>query len=300
MGPASTSIRRPKARVRWRAATAALLALALTGCGIGLVYPRLDTIGAYYVEGLVTLDGAQSEQLDRLLGASLARHRASELVRYAAFLRGLAGSVEGGADAGEWQAAARQADVFWRDIGAALAPAAIEIGRTLTDEQVAELVENLSERDEEEWQEFADRTPAEQLGHRQKMLRRALERFTGRLDARQRALLDQHAASTGSLMAEWRENRRTWREALAAALAVRGSGEEFARRMTLLVARPDELWTPQYRTAIERSRAETIGLLAALDVTLTPSQRDTARRKLASLADELADLAQLDERKRRA
>jgi hypothetical protein len=277
-----------------------LLALALAGCGIGLVYPRLDTIGAYYVEGLVTLDDAQSLQLDRLLEASLARHRASELDRYAVFLRGLAGSVGGGADAGDWQEAADRADVFWRDIGTALAPAAIEIGRTLTDEQVAELLTNLAERDEEEWKEFADRTPAEQLERRQKTLRRALERFTGRLDARQRALLDQHAASSGSFMTEWHENRRTWREALAAALAVRGSGEEFARRMTQLIARPDELWTPQYRAAIGRSRAQTIGLLAALDLTLTPGQRDTARRKLVSLAEELARLAQPDERKRRA
>lgn len=300
MGPPSASIRSTSARVPWRAAVAALLALALAGCGIGLVYPRLDTIGAYYVEGLVTLDDAQSLQLDRLLEASLVRHRASELDRYAVFLRELAASVEGGADAGDWQEAADRVDAFWRNIGAALVPAAIEIGRTLTDQQVAELLANLAERDEEAWQEFADRTPAEQLEHRQKMLRRSLERFTGRLDARQRALLDSHAATSGSFMTEWHENRRAWREALAAALAVRGSGEEFARRMARLIARPDELWTPQYRAAIERRRAETIGLLAALGSTLTPSQRDTARRKLASLAGELARLAQPDERKRRA
>ena len=300
MGAASTSIRRPKARFQWRAAVAALLALALTGCGLGLVYPRLDTIGAYYVEGLVTLDDAQSEQLDRLLGATLARNRASELERYAAFLRGLAGSVEGGADAAEWQEAARQTEVFWGDVGTALAPAAIEIGRTLTDDQVAELLANLAERDEEEWQEFADHTPAQQLERRQRMLRRALERFTGRLDARQRALVDMHAASAGPITTEWRDNRRTWRRALAAALAVRGSGEEFARRMTALIARPDELRTPQYRAALERRRAETIGLLAALDATLTPRQRDAARGRLASLADELVRLARPNERKRRA
>jgi hypothetical protein len=277
----------------------ALLAVALAGCGLGLVYPRLDTIGAFYVEGLVPLDEAQSEQLDRLLSASLARHRASEPERYAAFLRGLAGSVEGGADAGEWQEAARQTEVFWREVGTSLAPAAIEIGRTLADHQVAELLANLAQRDEEEWQEFADRTPAQQLERRQKMLRRTLERFTGRLDARQRALVDMHAVSAGSIMTEWRDNRRTWRGALAAALAMRGSGEEFAERMTLLIARPDDLWTPQYRAAIERRRAETIGLLAALDATLTPSQRAAARRRLASLAEELARLAQPDEPRRR-
>jgi len=274
--------------------------LALAGCGLGIVYPRLDTIVAYYVGGLVTLDDAQSRQLDSLLAGSLDRHRASELERYATFLNGLAGSVEASADAVAWQKAIRQVDVFWQEIGSELAPVAIGIGRTLTDEQVAELLSNLEQRDEEEWQEYGEYTPAQQVERRQKRVRRTLERFTGRLDARQRALVDMHAAGAGSFMTEWRDNRRAWRDALAATLAVRGSGEEFARRMTILVARPDELWTPQYRAAIERRRTEAVELLAALDATLTPDQRASARRRLTSLADELARLAQARERKRPA
>ncbi len=274
--------------------------LALGGCGLGIVYPRLDTLVAYYVGGLVTLDDAQSRQLDSLLAGSLDRHRASELERYATFLNGLAGSVETSADAVVWQKVIRQVDVFWQEIGSGLAPVAIGIARTLTDEQVVELLANLEQRDEEEWQEYGEYTPAQQVERRQKRVRRTLERFTGRLDARQRALVDTQAAGAGSFMAEWRDNRRAWREALAAALAVRGSGEEFSRRMTILVARPDELWTPQYRAAIERRRTEAIELLAALDATLTPEQRVKAHRRLTSLADELVRLAQAKQRKRAA
>jgi hypothetical protein len=274
--------------------------LAVAGCGLGIVYPRLDTIAAYYVEGMVTLDDAQSEQLDSLLSESLARHRASEPERYAAFLRTLAGSVGQGGGAGIWQQAAQQTDAFWHEIGTELASVAIDIGRTLTDEQVVELLASLERREEEEWREFGDLKPAQQVERRQKRVRRTLERFTGSLDARQRALVDDHAARAGSFMAEWRDNRRAWREGLAAALAVRRSGEEFASRMTILVARPDEIWTPQYRAAIERRRAETVELLAALDATLTPRQRDRARSRLTTLADELARLAPASERKQPA
>ena len=298
MRTSAATIRRWKARAARGATAVALLALA--GCGLGFVYPRLDTIAAYYVEELVTLDDAQSRQLDTLLAESLDRHRASELGRYATFLDGLAGSVETTAGAAVWQRAIRQTDEFWRDVGAVLAPVAIGAGRTLTDGQVVELLANLEQQDEEEWQEQGDYTPAQQVERRQKRVRRTLERFTGRLDARQRALVDMHAASAGSFMAEWRDNRRAWREALAAALAVRGSGEEFARRMTILVARPDELWTPQYRAAIERRRTEAIELLAALDATLTPEQRARASQKLTSFAEELVRLAQARERKRPA
>jgi hypothetical protein len=298
MQPAAATFRRWKAQVSRGVVVAALLALA--GCGLGIVYPRLDTIAAFYVEGLVTLDESQSERLDRLFAASLARHRASEPERYAAFLRSLAGAVGQDAGAATWLQAVQQTDAFWRDIGGELALVAIDIGPTLTDEQVAELLVNLARRDQEEWREFGDLPPAQQVERRQTRLRRMLERFTGRLDARQRQLVDAHAAAAGSFMTEWRDNRRAWREALAAALAVRGSGDEFARRMTILVARPDEAWTPQYRAAIERRRAETVELLAALDATLTPKQRDSASRRLTSLADELARLAQAGERKRPA
>lgn len=286
------------ARISRGLVIAALLALA--GCGLGIVYPRLDTIAAYYVERLVTLDDAQSRQLDDLLAASLDRHRASEPERYAAFLRSLAASVGREAGAEVWQQAVQQTDEFWHDLGGELANVAIGIGPTLTDQQVGELLANLARRDQDEWQEFGDLTPAERLERRQKRLRRTLERFTGRLDARQRELVDAHAAVAGSFMAEWRDNRRAWREQLAAALAVRGSHDEFARRMSLLVARPDELWTPQYRAAIERRRTQTVELLAALDATLTPRQRVIASRRLGSLADELARLAQAGDRERPA
>jgi Family of unknown function (DUF6279) len=299
MHAATATIRRWKTHA-WRSVVVATLLAAVAGCGVGVVYPRLDTIAAYYVEGLVTLDDAQSEQLDRLLTEGLARHRASEPQRYATFLRTLAGSIAHEADAGTWQRAVQQTDAFWHDIGAELAPVAIGIGRTLTDEQVGELLANLERRDEEEWREFGDLAPAEQVQRRQKRVRRTLERFTGSLDVRQRALVDEHAARAGSFTAEWLDNRRAWREHLAAALAVRGSGEEFARRMTTLVARPDELWTPRYRKAIERRRAETVELLAALDATLTPRQRDRASGRLNSLASELARLAQPKERKQPA
>ena len=106
-------------------------------------------------------------------------------------------------------------------------------------------------------------------------------------------MVEEYAARARPFMAEWRENRRIWRDALAATLADRRSGEPFATRMTQLIARPDDLWTPQYRMAIDASRAALIDLLVDLDATLTAKQRSAARRELASLADEVQGLARV-------
>ena len=276
---------------RWRWALVALLAAALGGCGIGLVYPRLDTLGTWYVEGLVSLDDTQSTELERMLEARLDWHRDSELVRYATFLRGMSDSVQRRTDAGTWREAARQAEVFWRDLGAGLAPVAVALGPTLTDEQVDELLRSLAEQDDEEWEEYADRTPEQRIERRQKSWRRGIERYTGRLDASQRALVNARAAASGSAIPEWREYRRAWREELAATLRVRGDAAQFEPRITRLFAHPDDWWTPGYRAALERRRGDLIDLLVELDATLSARQRAAAGREFTSLAAELEALS---------
>jgi hypothetical protein len=92
-------------------------------------------------------------------------------------------------------------------------------------------------------------------------------------------------------MAEWRTNRRLWREALADALARRTDGAEFAERMFVLIARPDDLWTPQYRAAVEQRREALAVLMADIDAQLTPRQRAAAQRQFLALADEVQGLA---------
>lgn len=277
------------ARLRWL--VAAVAALGLAGCGIGLVYPRLDTVVGFYFEGLVTLDRAQSAELKRVLAGNLEWHRRSELARYSAFLRELAGDVEGGAGPEKWRQATRRAEQYWREVFEQAAPGYASVAATFTDAQVAELLANLERQDTKERREHESRSPAERDARREKSVRRALERFTGPLTAEQRALVRAHVAASPSFVPEWLDNRRVWRETLADALTVRGRRAEFDARMRVLVARPDELWTAQYRAAVERRTAALVELMAGIDATLTPAQRAAARRELLALAEEVQGLA---------
>lgn len=280
---------RPSALARWFAVC--VLALGVAGCGLDLVYPRLDSVVGFYIEGLVTLDKAQATTLKRTLAGNLAWHRQSELTRYAEFLRDMAGEVDRGAGRDDWLAASRRTEEYWRDVFEQAAPGYTALAATFTDAQVAELLANLEREDEHAWQEFAARTPEQRQVRREKSVARAVERFTGTLTPAQRAAVRAHVRSSPSFMAEWRENRRLWREALAAALARRGAGADFEARMLVLIARPDDLWTPQYRVAVERRRESLADLMASIDASLTPRQRDAARRQLLALADEVQSLA---------
>jgi hypothetical protein len=289
----ASDTRRPAGAARriLRALATCCLGLALAGCGLGLIYPRLDTVVGLYLEGLVTLDEAQSRQLEAVLAGNLDWHRDTELAKYATLLNDVAEAIETGGDRADWQRASDEADRYWRNIFAQAAPGYAALAATLTSGQVEELLANLAEQDEEEWREYADRTPSQRAARREKTVRRVLERFTGPLTAGQRDLVRDYCVAAPTVMAEWRENRRVWREALAAALASRHRQEPFAEAMTRLIARPDELWTPQYRAALARNRAAFIDLLVALDGTLTAGQRRAVSRELVALADEVRELA---------
>ncbi len=280
---------------RWAAGSllAVLLLAGLAGCGASLVYPRLDSLVGIYVRGLVSLDHSQSASLARTLEHNLQWHRSEELERYDAFLRGLASQVRAGVTRASLEDAAQQAEVYWRRIFEQAAPGYTALAATFSDRQAQELIESLQQADEKTWREYSGRTAEDRRSGREKSLRKNIERMTGPLSPQQRQLVHDYAWTARPFMFEWRENRRLWREELAATLRVRsGPRAEFDERMRVLIAAPDRLWTPEYRKAIATSRADLLDLVVQLDASLTPQQRAAAVQRLLALANEAGDLAQ--------
>jgi len=287
----TTDLRLP----RWiaRLLLTALLLAGLAGCGASLVYPRLDSLVGLYLRGLVSLDGSQSARLARTLEHNLEWHRSEELERYEVFLQGLASQVRAGLTRDGLEDAAQQAEVYWRRIFEQAAPGYIALAATLGDRQVHELLESLQRADDKTWREYSGRTSEDRYARREKSLRKNIERMTGPLNAQQRQLIHDYAWTARPFMFEWRENRRLWREELAATLRARsGPQAAFAERMRVLIAEPDRLWTPEYRKAIATSRADFLDLVVQLDASLTPQQRGVAHERLLALAKEVRDLAQ--------
>jgi hypothetical protein len=276
---------------RWLLVLAALS--VVSGCGASLVYPRLDTLVGLYISGLVSLDDSQSAQLARTLERNLEWHRSEELARYDAFLRSMAAQVASGLTRASLEQAAARAEAYWRRIFEQAAPGYTSLAATLTDAQVAELLQGFERADEKTWREWSHSSSEERYKHREKSLRKNIERLTGPLDARQRAMLHDYALAARPFMFEWRENRRLWREELAATLRLRqGGSAEYVARMRVLIAEPDRLWTSEYRKALQTSRDGFLDLLVRLDATLSAQQRRQAQERLLELAGDVRGLAQ--------
>ena len=151
--------RRPSITGRWlRLLCVLLLAAGATGCA-KLVYNRLDSLAAWYVGSLVSLDDQQSSNLRAWLAQTLEWHRESELGRYAAFLRELSSEVAQPASRADYQRALDRVEGFATDFSAQTAPQAAHLLLELSPAQVEEFLANLEEKSNERSADSRDGNP---------------------------------------------------------------------------------------------------------------------------------------------
>ena len=131
--------------MKWQSLVLALV-IVLTGCTSTFVYNRLDTLVAWYLEGLVTLDQRQRADLRQWLDETLDWHRDSELKRYAHFVRDLAQQSVNGADRTTFEQAENQFREFTANVARMLCSASGPIGSSSTLGRAPVRSRNASER----------------------------------------------------------------------------------------------------------------------------------------------------------
>lgn len=281
------------------------LALIVTGCTGNFVYNRLDTMAGWYLRSLVSLDDGQRSQLQGWLTQTLAWHRQSELTRYAQFLRDLSGELSqpkppayslaahdpAGPDLADpdlagYEQVQKRLEAFWDDFIAKTSPEAERLLLSLSPAQVDELLANMagktSKRAEED--NDTDKWRRAQI----KGLTRQVKRWTGSVSAPQKELIAATVAQIEPTRAEWLASQRSWQDALRQSL----SGDATAGRIQQLLAQPQAQWSAQYAQKERRNRQRYLRLIASLDASLTPQQRERLRTELLKLAQQLEAIAQ--------
>jgi hypothetical protein len=270
-----------------------LLAAAATGCA-KLVYNRLDQLGTWYVSNLVSLDDQQRSSLRAWLAQTLQWHRESELGRYAAFLRELSSEVAQPSGRTAYQRALDRVERFAADFSAQTAPQAARLLMELSPAQVEEFLANLEEQSNERSEDDRDairdgKWQANQIKNAQ----RQVKRWTGAITEEQKVMVRETSQHIQPTTDDWLESQRQWRAALADALGDAFSNRDTAeKRILQLLREPDTQWTAQYKTKEASNREQLLSLLAALDASLTPAQRQRMQRELTNLAERLEALTE--------
>jgi hypothetical protein len=268
----------------------ALLAV-LVACGTQFVYNRLDWLTHYYLSSQVSLDGTQSRELRRGLDSFFAWHRRNELPRYAAFLDRMANDTARPVSLAQLEAGRREIEKFMRDAVSHGAPEAARWFNGLRPEQVDELFASLAEGERKSRKESCETDPAERHEKSVERFTDNVEDWTGRLSRAQRELIANGLASFESDACTEVSTRERSRVEFRSLVDQHRQRPEFAERIAAFLTHPEARWDAAYRRNVEADRARFMRLLADINQSLTPAQRNHTVERLRGYARELRQLA---------
>jgi len=273
-----------------------LLAVTLSVCACtNFFYNRLDTLAAWYIQDLVSLDVSQRSDLRSWLDSTLQWHRSSELALYAKFLRELANSAAQPGNASTYKSVEARVEQFGSRLVDRAAPDAARLLMSLTPEQLDQFENNLAEksreRNEEDLEALAN---GKWHDKRAKNIEKQLKRWTGSVTRQQQLLIAEQSKQFHSTTADWLESQARWRKATFGALRERftagQSQAEVEQRILALLRAPESQWTRAYRSKAAQNREQSLVVLSAIDSSLTPEQRRHLQRELNQLAQRLESM----------
>ena len=277
---------RPAGRAIRALLVATWLTLGLSGCSvIGVFYERLDTLVLREAERWFDLDSAQAVRLRERVDARLAQHRAEELPRYAAFLERSADVVGSSATPEQLQQKFDLLEGILRDALRHSIPALSDTLAELQPAQVERFARRLEESSAEYREEYLDAPATLRRAERIEAATEGVERWSGRLEPAQRALLADMIDAIPDDAGAWYERRLLWQQGLLELLRQGASAQTHAAYL-------ESWWIDDSRrdaghaAQLERNRAVTAAALATLIDGLSPAQRTRAAGRLRDMAAE--------------
>ncbi len=264
----------------------ALLA-SLAGCSNSFVYNQLDWLIPWYLGDYVDLNREQKRDFKNQLRELLRWHRGAELARYVELLNGIQGDLYQPLGAAEVEAWANEALAAYQRIEDRMLPIAFDIGRDLSDAQMAEFIEKLEDDQRELEEKYLERSDQQYVDDAVENLEDTLADFLGRLSAEQRAVIETAAAALERFDGAWLDERRQWMATLTELLQ-REPGWD-AAIMTALRER-DANRTESYRSAYAHNAVIINQAIADVLNLRTDKQDERLRGEIEDLRRDLKKL----------
>ena len=273
-----------------RAGAPVLLAMLVGGCSVKFAYNNADRLLRWQVSEYIDLDREQKAVLSARLDEFMTWHRRTQLPEYAdqmyLWSQQLTDQVTPEQIAGIFEQMLQWGERM-EDRGL---PIAVEIMAGLSDDQVAELGPRLELSNAEIAEpEFGlSEEEAQQSWARE--FEDAMERFTGRLDIRQRDYIQRKAAGYQPERVLWAEYRRRWQADLLSLLDQRQS-DQFAAAFSELSRAREAYYGDKYTRVSEENIELSREVAAYVLSNLSQRQSDRLQDSLTKLGDDFAELA---------
>lgn len=270
-----------------------LLMIGVSGCSLRMTYPNLDWLIPWYVGDYITLNPEQSGLLDKRLMLALDWHCRTQLPVYAQGLKDLANDLDDSRlplNVERLKAYADQLNVLWREIKIQIGPEIADIMVTASDEQIAELFENLELRNNTFKAEYVD-IPLDRLEQkrRKKMIRRINRWFSEITQEQKQAVVD-WSAEIRPLAADGLDHRQRVMAELRNLLTTRQDDPDFKGAFVDLLTNIDQRRSALYQKNIDANTDLTLMLLAKIERSLTSTQRSYLLGRINALSADFEKL----------
>ncbi len=251
------------------------------------MYNRLGFLVPWYVSDYVDLDRAQEEQLDALLKPFLAWHRREELPQYVVLLDDAEVALGAEMTLVTLQALMLQVEAAGNRLERHMLDWVLPLGESLSDEQIAEFVDNLREEQADYSEEYLERDDEEYLEDGIDQMEERGREYLGRLSDSQRDIIAQGMARRIRFDGLWLAEREQWIDRLAVLLQRKPGWQERVRES---LGQRWELASAEYRTVYEHNVLVIQEVTVALINSRSERQDRHLRRKLRDFRQDFHEL----------
>lgn len=268
-----------------------LLLLSVPACSMKLMYNNLDRFIRWQVNDYVDLNPEQKRFLNEQVTEVLYWHRKNHLPQYSEYFLTLSQQVTDEISPEGIRLLMDQFMVWGEEIESRSLPVVITMLASLTDEQVAALPERLTASNEEFAEAELEGTVEDWQAQWAEDFTDVVERFTGRLDDKQKAYISRRSAAYQPERVMWAEYRARWQKDMLVLLERRQQAQ-FAQEFRNLVAAREDYYGPVF--ALVNKENEQLGVETASHVFSNLTERQT-RRFSETLRQWGEDFAELSE-----
>jgi len=251
------------------------------------VYNRLDFLLPWYMDDYVDLDAEQEAYLDELLVPFLAWHRAHELPVYLTALNRIEDSLNQPLTAEIVGTIVTEFELAWLRLQSEGLERLLDLGASLSDEQIAAFLEALWEQQREFEEEYLERDEEEFFEDNDDNTRDTFQDYLGKLSDDQKQWVRDGSRRLLRSDQVWLKERAQWLTELGILLEREPGWQE---RVRVAVSAKNNTMTPEYQRIYEHNMDAIYQLTAQVLNARSERQSRHVRGKLADVREDLETL----------
>lgn len=267
-----------------------ILVLFLGACSsTQFAYNRADWFVRWQIEKLVDLSADQQARLETHVDQLHDWHRRQELPRYHALILQLQATLKTGVTDANYQQLSTELEQVWlRLLDKSLQSLAQEIP-SLSDKQAAQLLDSLSEKNDEFYRKWVVIPEEELIERRRERVMDTLAQWTGEVTPAQRERVEAWASTAPDVYTLW-HSQRLERHAVFEALLDQRNDRDLQEPLRALMVVDEQALQPWERRRLDDNRRRANELMVWLGQNLTAGQRSHLLEELGEIAEDIRQL----------